>query len=399
MKWLALALAATGCDVVAGLDELPTADLAPGCSGTRLLRTFGSGALDPIWTSGGAATIVPMDTAIHFDAVPQSGQSYVTANANLDLRGDEFSVGVDLAGTMPDGQARIDLYSPTRKQGLFFYYSQGTLHFSVRDETGDTDIATLRYDPAAHRYWKIVESAGEIRWQSSADAKTWETRASTPTPAWLSYVSPEVTEVPSLDPIAVTFDHLNGGAPAGVVCRAAALADDFSSPTLSNRWTLQPNPHGTITLTGGQVVATLDGVANGDAVIVSSGIYDLRTSSFALHVVQPPDQATDGTTVFAVSTLDPLSASLTLAHNTMTAGIGGPTGGSFGTAPYDQATTSWWRLRGGGGGVLHWETSADGRTYTEIAQAPGLALDRVQGLFFIGGTSANTATFDSFNAR
>jgi hypothetical protein len=394
---LALLVVVLGaCDVVAGLDEVPTADLAPGCSGTRLLaRGFGDGALDPLWMQAVPAGVTVTTSGGDLEiSTTTATRTTIYASAGLDLRDDAVSVGV-VAGDLSNVQLELDLYAPISPNALLMYINGGTLQFLYNDGTGAiTMVGTLRYDPVAHRYLRIAQLGGETRWDTSADGKTWDVRA-TAKLDWVAYVDPQIALTSPTAPFDVTLDHLDIGAASGVVCRAAGLADDFNAPAFDRRW-VPGHSNGAIDIEDGQVVATVNGGgASGVGELASATIYDVDNSSLAVHVVEMPDIATDANVVFTLGLLGLDSVIFLESAGTIHANVG--TLGSFGSIAWDPATTSWWRFRGEHG-VLHWEVSGDGRTYTEIAQAPGLAIDRASVAFYLQGNDPNTAIFDSFNA-
>lgn len=381
-----------GCDLAFGLDELPTADLAPGCSGTRLLRTFGDGTLDPLWRSSLSYTSSLDASGDQLTLTTNTIERIGVASPGLDLRDDAFSIGV-VTDDPQLGTPELGLYSVNTPNVIYMQERTGMLHFSTNDGvTGTTDVATLLYDPDAHRYWRISHANGETRWQTSPDDKTWTTRASQHMD-WVSYVSVQLASTGNAGPYSTTFDHPNAGAAPDVVCRAIVLADDFHSATIGSKW-VTSTKEGTIAPSGGQLVATVDGNMGGQAILFSTTIYDLRESSFAVHVAQMPDINTDGVVDFFVSMYPSGYFDFYQARGTLHARVAMI--GDVGTAVWDPSTLSWWRLRGSKG-VLYFEASPDGRHYSPLAEAHDLALDQVSLTLDLTGNQANTAVFDHFN--
>ncbi|MEV6309987.1 hypothetical protein AB0M10_15480 [Streptomyces sp. NPDC051840] len=63
----------------------------------------------------------------------------------------------------------------------------GTLRFESRIDYDDAAAVTLPYDAAAHRWWRLRESAGTVYWETSPNAVTWTVRRSMATPQWAKF--------------------------------------------------------------------------------------------------------------------------------------------------------------------------------------------------------------------
>jgi hypothetical protein len=393
---LALAFALGGCDIVLGFHELPTADLAPGCSGMNLLHTFGAGTLDPIWQTtylNAAATIDVTPDTLTITSPPTVTGSVVASTASFDLRGDSIAVGVSPGD--PNMEVSLALLSPIPQHSLGMFINGGTLHFtSSQDASGQVEVASIVYDPVAHRYWRIAQAGSETRWETSPDSKTWTTRT-TAQYAWPDFFNVQLGMSPNVAPT-VTFDRLNAGRPPGVVCRAIVLSDEFDGDALADIW--YPSiVNGSVAATGGQLTLMLGGGGTSEVFVPAVDVYDLRASQFIVHVAQLPDSTTDANVGFGIAMLAMLPAAQAQLYASGTSLRTLATGqGTLGTVPLDPSTSSWWRLRGAGD-VLYTETSSDGIHYNEVAEVPGLALDRVQPFFAITGTQANSVAFDHFN--
>lgn len=393
MRLAALALALAGCDVVAGLDEVPTADLGPGCSSTRLVKSFGDGTLDPLWQLYlGNMTTLDITPDVLTITSNSSDRTAIVTVTNFDIRNDSVSVGVTISDPA-NGTAQLVLYDSVDQQNQLELYTQtGTLHFTIHTDTTMTDIGTMLFDPVAHRYWRIAQVGDETHWDTSPDDKTWTTRA-TARLGWVHYVAVTLAEGGPGTNYTASFDHLNSGAPAGVVCRATAIVDDFHADTLSDVW-VQSQTFGTIAPSGGQLVATLDATGfNGLVVVNSATVYDLQANAFYVHVIDTPDASIDATVELNVNTLPANTVGLQSSRGVVTARA---KNGDLATHPWDETATSWWRLRGAGD-TLHFEISGDGRHYTELAQLSGLQLDRASVALVLVGSAPHTAMFDNFN--
>ena len=92
------------------------------------------------------------------------------------------------------------------------------LLMATQVDFASADAAAIPYDPAAHAWLRIRESASILSWDTSPDGRTWTNQYSTASPAWaadndlqvqlLAHCTPLVTGGPPSDDYAY-FDDLN----------------------------------------------------------------------------------------------------------------------------------------------------------------------------------------------
>lgn len=92
------------------------------------------------------------------------------------------------------------------------------LLMAVHVDYNDDNVTTVPYDPVAHAWLRIRESASILAWDTSPDGREWTTRHTAPAPAWtsqnnlsvqlLTHCSPLVTGAPAPGGYAY-FDHFN----------------------------------------------------------------------------------------------------------------------------------------------------------------------------------------------
>ncbi|MFD5656933.1 hypothetical protein [Streptomyces hirsutus] len=90
----------------------------------------------------------------------------------------------------------------------------GELHAALRTapDYADPGFVSLPYDPVAHAWVRIIEAAGQLRWQTAPDGATWTTRRTEMTPAWASETSLQVQLIAHRDaggPNEAQFDDFN----------------------------------------------------------------------------------------------------------------------------------------------------------------------------------------------
>ena len=69
--------------------------------------------------------------------------------------------------------AIIQVAGPNQNSGVSFYLSQGLLSVQVILNNVSTFYGAVTYDPAAHVFFRVRESAGTMYWETSPDNVSW----------------------------------------------------------------------------------------------------------------------------------------------------------------------------------------------------------------------------------
>lgn len=103
------------------------------------------------------------------------------------------------------------------------------LLMAIHENFIDEDAASIPYDPVAHAWLRIIESASILSWDTSPDGREWTTRHTTAAPAWTSQNNLSVQLLAHCTPL------VTGGGPTGDY----AYFDNFNiTPTLAERYTI-----------------------------------------------------------------------------------------------------------------------------------------------------------------
>jgi hypothetical protein len=273
---------------------------------------------------------------------------------------------------------------------------------AVREVDGVYDQrAMMPYDPVAARYFAISERGGQLYWETSSDAVTFDVLYDEPDPFDVSLVDASLfagTAIANADPGMAVFDNFNGGVPAAVeACKAATLVDPFdaSGHLWENSFT---DACCTDKEANGQVVLSSDGTP-GFAGRRSSAGYDLRASQIAIGAKAP--QAVSKLYGALTAVLD---AQNYLALEVRSDGYecNAVVGGTLQQTPAAlDGADAYLRLRETSGTVVY-EASTDGTSWRVLATMPTpLDVSDVLIGFEIGNklnTAANSVTFAGFNA-
>lgn len=162
----------------------------------------------------------------------------------------------------------------------------------------------------------------------------------------------------------------SGDGANGVTC-ALALVDTFNAGGIGPQWTSQLNAGGTISVANQKLVSTLPNtMANVSAYLVSTMPYELTGCRSFVRLTQMPSKKTKALALFALQydadnaiilleTENQLQAKKRFAHDeTILKSI-----------PYDAVNHAYFGISELDG-VVRWETSPDGKTWSIIAQAP-----------------------------
>jgi hypothetical protein len=381
---------------------------------TGTLRdTFDDGVVDTVkWPSNynTGAGGPPTETGGRARVVCGTGFSAFTSDNTYTLADSHAWVQVfpPAAGGATEAWAQLLITSSTSGTDAIFEVSAVTnqLNMAVRTGFFDPGAVTLAYDPVAHRWLRISEAGGTLVWSTSPDGLTWTTRRSTAAPAWVGDADLEIQLITHRDsgtPDFAEFDNFNASTAA-----FADLTDAFDDNSVdTTKW---PDNYGTPapTETGGRArVPCTDGFA----AFASAPIYRLQGSHAGVRVY-PPDGTDDSeayaqllilSDVVGTQILFEVDAATNLLVMTVHVGFIDEGGASI---PYDPVEHAWLRVREDAG-LLHWETSRDGREWTvrHTDTAPAWTSEntlQVQLLahctpLVTGGPATDYAEFDNFN--
>lgn len=277
------------------------------------------------------------------------------------------------------------------------------------DGNGDT-LAQLPYSATDHRWLRLREDGGTIFWDTSADGSSWTNRTSWVVPTGFKPGALTVTFYVetfgggSPAPGSARYSHLNttGGTapPPGV----AGIQDDFNDGVLASRWVTSQSG-GTVSESGGTL--NLAPAANNGSVLLIAQSAEARSlrGSYVLAEV-PQVIATSGNLgqrLEVKNGSDKLTWKVENGVLTASVKLSGTTS-TKAQATYSPTAHRWWRIRELDG-VLYWDTSPDGLTWSQqasVATNSVFAIDAVTIQFYLetwgsGVASPGIAHFDNVN--
>jgi hypothetical protein len=274
-------------------------------------------------------------------------------------------------------------------------------------------LATLAYDPEAHRYWQVREAEGTLYWETSPDAQTWEIQASTSSLPFadLARVKLQVYLPAEVGP--VFFDNLNGGAIAADEswCAIDSISDDFDDGLVGPAWSTWASGACTFFERDGALFFQYPPDGDGDCGYASATRYDLTGRAISIEV---PEVDASGL-VRTVFELDFLNGNrITLEHLNLSAmetnrlvcrnNILGADATPC-SLVYDKDLHRWWRFRHEDSeNLVHWETSPDGKKWTSHAKYDaadfaftGAVIALYSSSYGVMGRMETTNHFDNLN--
>ncbi|MDJ1137930.1 hypothetical protein [Streptomyces iconiensis] len=389
---------------------------SPGAPLASLVDDFEDGTVDPVKWSGSYGTY--SETGGRARVACDTGYSAVASAPAYHLR---------------DSHARCRLYPPAAGGAVAEAWAQllittqtlgtdavievnsvgGSLGIQMRSGYADPDAVSLPYDPVAHAWVQIRETAGSLYWETSADGLAWTVRRTDSSPAWvangylqvqlISHRDGGVADVAEYESFNITPVAPGTGIPL------AELADDCSSPVVDTaRW-----PDNYNEAPGGPLPDQPDGrarvpcTAGAFAAFASAEDYTLAGSHAAVQVVPAERAGAVGdvftqliirSSVVGTQVVFEVNASTNLLLMVIHVGYIDEVGASI---PYDPVEHAWLRVREDAG-TLYWETSADGRAWTvrhSVASPPWVSAGNLalQLLAYRDDGSGNYAYFDNVN--
>lgn len=228
-----IALASSGCgrlgfDVVDLGDDGPNgdgsiADTAPPCLGTThlLVDNFDDNTLDAAkWgkaydggmvhhAEANGMLEIQLGVGVTFDYA-----GYVSTTL-YDYADDRVFAEVVNPNTQVVGSTLLLLeLTEDHADGPSVEYDAGNVVMRRRAANVIMDLATLPYDPVAHRWWQLREHAGRTYWETSPDGRTWTTHHDEPSAAdthgFITLAAGYDGQAAS-QADTVRFDNVNGG--------------------------------------------------------------------------------------------------------------------------------------------------------------------------------------------
>jgi hypothetical protein len=355
------------------------------------------------WTFGPNATVA--NNRVSFATTDTTFSGYLTSVGRYTLIGSRATVRVPTVATSPDNQATtyFALYADNPNgNAVLFNVTGSALSFFTRVAGVQSTLASLTYDPVAHRWWRFTESIGNVVFQTSPDGVAWTTRA-TWTPTWdISGVFASVGAGTGASPTGATpavFDSFN--LPA-----TAALTDDFATldPT---KWSVDrpgnaSSVAGRLALVADSSFVNLYGTADADL-----------TDSVVSGQLLPLPTVASGTVNFYLGIIDRKTTNnqlwIEVQNNNVSA-----RGWEGSTATVVYSSPDWTALPTGVPSVLlrlrhssatntiYFEYSTDGTTWTTFGSRVGVPFDISQvyieiGAGTVGAPSTPTVLFDNLN--
>lgn len=165
-----------------------------------LADDFEDGVPSPDWSVDGASAVTIEENggrlAITLAPGVQIAYASYTSACRYDLRDREFSVEAAVVPNPAANGAEMFIEMSVDAENRMGVVTRDNLTAAFR-RVADAyvDVVTVAYDAAAHRFWRLRETAGTAFWEVSADRTSWIVLHSEPTPLDLS----------------VAFISMNGG--------------------------------------------------------------------------------------------------------------------------------------------------------------------------------------------
>lgn len=382
------------------------------CGGTSLLADdFDDGAIGDLWwdsDSGGAVIDEAGGEIVILLPDLSSSWSAFQSKRLYDLHGDHFSV--EVTAVVNDATSARQFIAAVAGGGdyLVIWLEEGTLHFTREVGGQYLELASVAFDPAVHRYWRLREDAGTTFWETSGDGNDYTVRAEASNDSLfpLDLLRFEVgasTDGSEVGPGEARFDDVNGGRAGGVWCKLSSFTDDFDDGDVSRRWDRSFfSATCTAAEIGGEAVMTLGSDSTDYCAYMSATSFDATGEGAIVEVTELPDPGVTAEAYFRLEVMDVHGVQITADQGDLSFGvIEDGTYQTIASLLYDPVDHRWWRLREAGG-TAFFETSPDGAAWTTRADAPTPAPLTAVDVILGGGTwlpvvAPGEARYDNFN--
>jgi hypothetical protein len=198
---------------------LPDADPAT-CNSVALLDDFADGSAAPLWTAvpaagitvseaGGVLTLAaPTNPAVTVIA------GYTSVDRAIVLTDSSFFIEIPTMVNTASNAVAVIRIGATSANKIEIQQKGGSLTVNLTINSSPMNLASLSYSATEHRWWRVSDSAGTFRVQTSANGTQWVDRASAPTPAFFGAVGFDLQMRAfntGADAGSVVFDNANGG--------------------------------------------------------------------------------------------------------------------------------------------------------------------------------------------
>jgi hypothetical protein len=186
-----------------------------------LVDDFEDGVAAPHWTveQTGGAIVQEIGGVLRIElpeaaSVPSHG-GYRSV-VNHDMRDRRFFVEIPQMVNTSSGAAfvLVSFDPPGGPDRVELRQLGGTLEADLRIGNQTTTFATVSYDPAAHRWWQVIDEGGALALETSPDGMSFVRHGSIARPAFWSSVPIRLragTGALDLNPGVAAFDNVNGG--------------------------------------------------------------------------------------------------------------------------------------------------------------------------------------------
>ncbi len=215
-----------------GPPDAAAADLDPvaGCGRPSVIQdNFDDGVPASQWQIVQAAGSTATETGGELVVKPAAGSASYRSVHAVNLADDRLRVEVTaMLSTATTASASLAGQHDGQNEVLFV--QQGGVLYARMIDAGTLSEKSVSYNPTAHRFWQIRESAGTVSWETSPDGTSWTSTMTRPTPQFARslYIVLGAAAPPGASAGTARFDNLNLGRPPTAWCKTSSYSDSFN---------------------------------------------------------------------------------------------------------------------------------------------------------------------------
>lgn len=232
------------------------------------------------WNSDGGQVNYNASTTAGMYAILESDNTYDMTASYVQIR----------TLTMPSSATAVNaafgVVNTDATNQLLMFVEAGTLYASKIVAGVQTNIASVAYNSTTTKWWRIINSGGNILWQYGSDGLNWTTLATQATPFTITSLHAFIqgtSYTTNSNPGTFKWDYFNG-VPQTVSPTGLATAEAFGTLSITRNFTIYPEgiasaeAFGTLSFEYDQVV-TPTGIASAEAFGTPAAVVPPLTST------------------------------------------------------------------------------------------------------------------------
>lgn len=173
--------------------SIDTDDGPAACGAPVFADDFEDGSFAPQWTVRNEPQVLVIESngVATMSLGANAGDAYgdLVSACRYDMRDREFSIEILDIPNGANAELFLEIAIDADNRLGFDVFQNDRLQPYQRIGGVFMAVGEVTFDPIAHRFWRLIETAGTMRWETSSNRSTWTMRGMAATPFDLSSVT------------------------------------------------------------------------------------------------------------------------------------------------------------------------------------------------------------------